>query len=109
MERMTAGDHHAFYKIGDLILRSLRDGYADMPVTRLRQPDNKIYEGDLPPQVRLVDGALRLSVNAFALDDGSCVTLIDTGASNAWHPTTGFLPQALLEANIGAERIRTVA
>jgi glyoxylase-like metal-dependent hydrolase (beta-lactamase superfamily II) len=109
MERMTTGDHHAFYKIGDLTLTSLRDGYADMPVTRLRQPDNKIYEGDLPPQVRLVDGALRLSVNAFALDDGSCVTLIDTGASNAWHPTTGFLPQALLEANIGAERIRTVA
>ena len=33
MERMTSGDHHAFYKIGDLTLTSLRDGYADMVTT----------------------------------------------------------------------------
>lgn len=85
-----------------------RDGYVDMPTSRLRQPGNKTFE-DPPSQVRLVDGGLRLSVNAFAIDDGAEITLIDTGASNAWRPSMGFLPQALNEAKIAVDRIRTVA
>ncbi|MBZ9768601.1 MBL fold metallo-hydrolase [Mesorhizobium sp. CA6] len=109
MERISAGPHYATYKIGDLTVTSLRDGYVDMPVRRLRQPGDKPFGDDLPPQVPLFDGALRLSVNAFAIDDGEDITLIDTGSSNAWHPTMGFLPQALSEANIAVDRIRTVA
>ena len=109
MERVTFGDHHVSYKIGDLTITSLRDGYVDMPITRLRKPGDRMFGTDLPPQIPLFDGALRLSVNAFALDDGTEVTLIDTGASNAWHPSMGFLPEALREAHIAAHRVRTVA
>ncbi len=109
MNRIDAGDNYTSYKIGALIMTSLRDGYVDMPTMRLRQPGNKVFGDDLPQQVRLVGGSLRLSVNAFSLDDGTDVTLIDTGASNAWHPSMGLLPQALLEANIAADRIRTIA
>ncbi|WP_246674216.1 MBL fold metallo-hydrolase [Mesorhizobium sp. B4-1-1] len=87
----------------------MRDGYVDMPVRRLRQPGDKPFGDDLPSQVPLFDGALRLSVNAFAVDDGHEVTLIDTGSSNAWHPTMGLLPQAPSEAKIAVDRIRTVA
>jgi glyoxylase-like metal-dependent hydrolase (beta-lactamase superfamily II) len=90
-------------------MTSLRDGYVDMPPTRLRQPGNKVFGDDLPRQVRLVDGNLRLSVNAFALMDGTDVTLIDTGASNAWHPSMGLLPHALREVNISVDRVRTIA
>jgi glyoxylase-like metal-dependent hydrolase (beta-lactamase superfamily II) len=90
-------------------MTSLRDGYVDMPPARLRQTGNRIFGDDLPPQVHLVDGNLRLSVNAFSLDDGVDVTLIDTGASNAWHPSMGFLPQAFREANIAVDRVRTIA
>ncbi len=109
MERIAFGDHHVSYRFGALTFTSLRDGYVDMPVTRLRKPQNTIFETDLPPQTKLVDGKVRLSVNAFALDDGESVTLIDTGASNAWLPSMGALPQALSEAKIAPERIRTVA
>jgi glyoxylase-like metal-dependent hydrolase (beta-lactamase superfamily II) len=109
MERIASGVHHASYRLGALTFTSLRDGYVDMPVTRLRKPQNATFETDLPPQIKLVDGKLRLSVNAFALDDGESVTLIDTGASNAWHPSMGALPRALSEAKIAPERIRTVA
>lgn len=35
--------------------------------------------------------------------------MIDTGASNAWLPSMGLLPQALREANIAADKIRTIA
>ncbi|MDG4882538.1 MBL fold metallo-hydrolase [Mesorhizobium sp. WSM4884] len=92
-----------------MTVTSLRDGHVDMPVRRLRQPGDKPFGGDLPPQVALIDGALRLSVNAFAVDDSSEIMLIDTGSSNAWHPTMGFLPQALSEARIAVDRIHTVA
>jgi hypothetical protein len=109
MERIASGDHHVSYKLGALTLTSLRDGYVDMPITQLRKPCDKIFENDLPTQTKLVNGKLRLSVNAFALDDGESVSLIDTGASNAWLPSMGLLPQALSEAKIAPERIRTVA
>jgi glyoxylase-like metal-dependent hydrolase (beta-lactamase superfamily II) len=109
MQRRSSGDNYTSYKFGALTMTSLRDGYVDMPPTRLRQPGNKVFGDDLPPQVRLVDGNLRLSVNAFSLDGGTDVTLIDTGASNAWHPSMGLLPQALREANIAVDRVRTIA
>jgi glyoxylase-like metal-dependent hydrolase (beta-lactamase superfamily II) len=109
MQRGSSGDHHTSYKFGALVMTSLRDGYVDMPPTRLRQPGDSVFGDDLPRQVHLVDGNLRLSVNAFALDDGTGVTLIDTGASNAWHPSMGALPHALREANIAADSIRTIA
>jgi len=79
-----------------------------MPLGRLRQPGNKPFGDELKDQIPLVDGKLRLSVNAFAIDDGSAITLIDTGASNAWHPTMGRLPEALDEAGIQVETVRTV-
>jgi len=109
MKRNSSGDNYVSYEIGALTLTSLRDGYVDMPTTRLRQPGNKVFGDGLPRQVRLVDGNLRLSVNAFALDDGTDVTLVDTGASNAWLDSMGLLPQALREANIAVDRIRTIA
>lgn len=80
-----------------------------MPIRRLRQPGNRQFGNDLPSQVKLVDGMLRLSVNAFAIDDGDDIVLIDTGTSNAWLPTMGFLPQALSEAEVDISRIRTVS
>jgi glyoxylase-like metal-dependent hydrolase (beta-lactamase superfamily II) len=109
MQRTSSGDNHTAYRIGALALTSLRDGYVDMPPTRLRQPGNNAFGDDLPRQVRLVGGNLRLSVNAFALDDGADVILIDTGASNAWHPSMGLLPHALHEAGIATDRVRTIA
>ena len=109
MQRVSSSDYHATYRLGALTVTSLCDGHVDMPTTRLRRPGDKMLGDDLQSQVRLVDGGLRLSVNAFALDDGAAVTLIDSGASNAWHPSMGRLPQALREAKIDTERIATVA
>ena len=61
-----------------MTVTSLRDGYVDMPVRRLRQPGDQTFGDDLPSQVPLVDGALRLSVNAFAIDDGDDLTSAPT-------------------------------
>jgi glyoxylase-like metal-dependent hydrolase (beta-lactamase superfamily II) len=109
MKRVASGNNYASYRLGTLTITSLRDGHVDMPTTRLRLPGSKDFGADLPAQIPLVDGSLRLSVNAFAVDNGTDVTLIDTGASNAWHASMGLLPQALREASIDVDRIRTIA
>jgi glyoxylase-like metal-dependent hydrolase (beta-lactamase superfamily II) len=109
MERITEGKLHTSYRLGSLVFTALSDGHVDMPASTLRQPGDKVFGDDLPAQVRLVGGQLRLSVNAFAIDDGAEVTLIDTGAANAWHPSMGRLPEAFSEANIAPDRVRTVA
>ncbi|MEU7306080.1 MBL fold metallo-hydrolase [Streptomyces sp. NPDC007206] len=108
MRLTSRGPHHATFDFGDLRVISLRDGYVDMPPTRLRDTSGRALE-ELPDTVPLPEGNLRLSVNAFFITDGTTSLLIDTGASNAWHPTMGSLLVALDEAGIDRGDIIDVA
>ncbi|QUH04186.1 MBL fold metallo-hydrolase [Saccharopolyspora erythraea] len=108
MRLISSGRHHATFEFGDLTVTSLRDGYVDMPPTRLRDESGRTLE-ELPDTVPLVDGNLRLSVNAFLITDGTTSVLIDTGASNAWHSTMGSLLDALDEAAVDRSEITDVA
>jgi glyoxylase-like metal-dependent hydrolase (beta-lactamase superfamily II) len=109
MQRIRSGANFARYALGDLIVVALRDGYVDMPPIRLRQDGNRPFGSDLPAQVTLVDGKLRLSVNAFLVIEQDRHILIDTGAANAWEPSMGLLLGALAEAGVARESIGTVA
>lgn len=109
MRKLGAGTAFARYALGDLAVVALRDGFVDMPPSRLRQPGNRPIGADMPAQVALVGGKLRLSVNAFLVVDGGAHVLIDTGAANAWLPTMGLLLQALAEAGVARGDIGTVA
>lgn len=108
MHLVSNGPHHAVFAFGDLKVVSLRDGYVDMPPTRLRDENNQPLD-ELPSTVPLINGNLRLSVNAFFITDGTQSVLIDTGASNAWHSTMGSLLDALDEAGIRRADITDVA
>lgn len=109
MKLTRSGTNFARYDMGGLTIVALRDGYVDMPPSRLRQEDNRPFGADLPKQIALTGGQLRLSVNAFlVIADGQHI-LIDTGAGNAWLPTMGLLQDALGEADIARDLIRTVA
>ena len=109
MKRLDSGINYARFKLGDLTVVALWDGYVDMPPSRLRQPGDRPFGSDLPKQVDLVDGSLRLSVNAFLVIGHGQHVLIDTGAANAWHPTMGLLLDALREAGVARDSIGTVA
>jgi glyoxylase-like metal-dependent hydrolase (beta-lactamase superfamily II) len=102
------GQHYTSFEFGDLTLVSLRDGYVDMPPSRLRDESGKPLDS-LPDTVPLVDGNLRLSVNAFLIIDGESMFLIDTGASNSWHSTMGSLLDGLHEAGIDRDSITDAA
>ena len=109
MRQIGSGTNFVRYAMGNLTLVALRDGYVDMPPSRLRQPGGGPFGKDLPPQVMLVEGRLRLSVNAFLVIEQGCHTLIDKGAADAWEPSMGRLLDALAEAAIAREAIETVA
>ncbi|MBF6174346.1 MBL fold metallo-hydrolase [Nocardia blacklockiae] len=109
MRSVSTGRHHATFEFGDLRVVSLRDGYIDMPPTRLRDEDGRALL-ELPPAVPLAGDNLRLSVNAFFVTDGTRSILVDTGASDVWHdPTMGLIYDALDEAGIDRARITDVA
>jgi glyoxylase-like metal-dependent hydrolase (beta-lactamase superfamily II) len=109
MKKLDSGNNYARYEIGEVRVLALRDGYVDMPPSRLRQEGDRPFGTDLPEQVKLVDGNLRLSVNAFLVMDGDHRILIDAGAANAWEPTMGSLLEALEEAGLKRGDVRTVA
>jgi len=109
MKRLELGANFARYEMGELTVIALRDGYVDMPPSRLRQEGDRPFGADLPREVELVDGKLRLSVNAYLVIGHGQHVLIDTGAANAWDPTMGLLPEALREAGIARDSIATVA
>lgn len=109
MRKLGSGTNFARYALGDLTVVALRDGFVDMPPGRLRQPGNRPFGADMPARVGLVDGRLRLSVNAFLVIDRGQHILIDTGAADAWLPTMGLLLEALEESGVARGDIGTVA
>ena len=109
MKKFDSGAGYVRYVFGDLIVVALRDGYVDMPSSRLRQAADRPFGSDMPAQVELVDGCLRLSVNAFLVIDRDEHVLIDTGAADAWLPTMGSLLGSLAEAGVARNSIETVA
>lgn len=109
MKKLDSGANHVRFGMGDLTVIALRDGYVDMPASRLRQAGDRPFGSDLPKDVKLVDGKLRLSVNAFLVIDGDEHILIDTGAANVWDPTMGLLLSALRDAGVAPKDIGTVA
>lgn len=109
MKMTQSGDNFARYELGELTVVALRDGHVDMPPSRLRREGDRPFGADMPEQVNLVDGQLRLSVNAFLVIEQGRHILIDTGAGDAWEPTMGLLLGALAEAGVAREDITTVA
>lgn len=108
MKLIATGQNHASFEFGDLKVVALRDGYVDMPPTRLRQVSGRAFD-TLPSGVALVGGQLRLSVNAFLIVEQERSVLIDTGASNSWYPTMGKLLEAMDEAGIDRNSVTHVA
>ncbi|MFF2554793.1 MBL fold metallo-hydrolase [Nocardia sp. NPDC058058] len=109
MRLISAGQHHARFEFGELQVISLRDGYIDMPPTRLRDGEGRPLP-QVPVAVPLIGDNLRLSVNAFYVTDGTRSVLVDTGASDNWHdPTMGLIYKALDEAGVDRAEITDVA
>jgi len=108
LTRINSGANFVHYKLGELEIYSLSDGYIDMPVSRLRQQNGMPFN-EIPEQIELVNGKLRLSVNTYLIIDKDEYILIDTGAGSSWEPTMGKLIKSLEEAGISRDKITKIA
>lgn len=109
LQRAGSGENFVKFVLGKTMVVGLRDGYADMPIMRLRKPDGQPFRSNIPPSIPLVNGQLRLSVNAFLIIESKSHILIDTGAANSWEPTTGRLLRSMQEAGVDPGLVDTVA
>jgi glyoxylase-like metal-dependent hydrolase (beta-lactamase superfamily II) len=94
--------------VGDIEVTALLDGYLDvgrdiMPTAEAGERDTLLREN--------FDGReqLRLDVNAYLVNTGDELVLIDTGTGDIFGPTLGKLPAQLEAAGIGPDRIDLIA
>lgn len=109
MQVRRIGRLSAEVRVGDLTVIALSDGQTVMPATHLRGRDGAALPEAALQGADLVDGKLRLQVNAFVVKGPEGCLLIDTGAADAWHTSLGLLPDAMAEAGIAADDITVVA
>ena len=93
-------------KLGDFEVTSLLDGYIDIPPILL-QGDQALVK-ELLANAGLGGSPLRLPVNAFLVNTGEKLVLIDAGGAKMLGLTAGRLPQALAQAGIDPGQIDEV-
>jgi glyoxylase-like metal-dependent hydrolase (beta-lactamase superfamily II) len=94
-----------FYRImlGDFEITALSDGTVDLPVDKLlSEPAAKT---DAILKKSYLSSPLEVSDNAFLINTGSRLVLVDTGAGTLFGPTLGNLLASLRAAGYGPEQV----
>ncbi len=92
------------YKVGDFEVTALLDGYLDVTPEIVVGYDEA--EGQRLRDKSLIEGnALRLPVNAFLVNTGERLILVDAGTSDALGPTLGRLPLALEAVGVSPDQV----
>ena len=97
-----------FYRmmLGDFEVTALSDGTADLPVDKLlNAPPAKVLAALKRVHLK---SPLETSVNAFLVNTGSKLVLIDAGAAELFGPTLGILVKNLQAAGYQPEQVDEV-
>lgn len=95
------------YKVGDFEVTALLDGYLD--VTPEVVIGYEEVEGQRLRDKSMIEGnALRIPVNAFLINTGERLILVDAGTADAMGPTMGHLPSALEAAGVSPDQVDAV-
>lgn len=99
-----------FYRmaLGDFVVTALYDGYVEL--------DPAILSGASAPDIQTLlatlfvpaDPGMQTAVNAYIVQNGKQVILVDTGAGPCLGPTAGALTEALRAAGFQPEQIDAV-
>jgi len=104
-DKAAVGVHRM--KLGQFQVTTLLDGYVDIDPSLLHGIDRKMI-ASLLRLSHLPDGPVRTAVNAFLVNTGDKLVLIDTGARNVFGPTLGRLPEALAAADVSPLAVDTI-
>ncbi len=94
-------------KIGSIEVTALLDGYLEMPLELFPAADPKEAEKLVADQFQAFSPRLS-PVNAFLVNLGTRLVLIDTGTANSLGPTAGKLPAALAAAGVAPSQVDAV-
>ncbi len=93
-------------RLGDFEVTALSDGTVALPVDKLlAQPAART---DAALKKRFLAAPLETSVNAYLVNTGAKLVLVDTGAGAFFGPTLGKLAQALRAAGVAPEQVDDV-
>jgi glyoxylase-like metal-dependent hydrolase (beta-lactamase superfamily II) len=94
--------------VGDFEVTALYDGYIDLKPKELLK-FTRAGEVERGLTHELIDGdTVQTSVNAYLVNTGSQLILVDAGAANAFGPTLGRLPEQLKSAGYDPAQVDLV-
>jgi glyoxylase-like metal-dependent hydrolase (beta-lactamase superfamily II) len=99
------------HRVGDIEVTALLDGniaFADAALPNLFRGYDATVADRLRAEAFTPPGGVPLAVNAFLINTGSRLILVDAGAARALGPTLGQIPRALAAAGVGLEQIDTI-
>ncbi|MEP4768540.1 MAG: MBL fold metallo-hydrolase [Roseibium sp.] len=95
------------YKVGNFEVTALLDGYLDVGPDLVVGYD--AAEGQRLRDKAMIEGdALRIPVNAFLVNTGDRLILVDAGTADSLGPTMGKLPTALTAAGINPDQVDAI-
>ncbi|MEX0339703.1 MAG: MBL fold metallo-hydrolase [Arenibacterium sp.] len=103
---MTSQDGTHSFKVGDFKLTMISDGFFPMTADVWPTIDDTRFQATLA-DAGLAAGVYESAVNAFVLDTGSEVHLIDAGGG-AMAPSLGKLPERLAAAGYSPDQIQSL-
>ena len=96
------------FKVGDYEVTAISDGYIDLDVALFPKSTPDEAGKLLAKAFREKTGKLRSSVNAFVVNTGDTLVLIDSGTGAVMGPSLGHVPARLKAAGIEPDAIDVV-
>lgn len=99
------------HRVGDIEVTALLDGnlvFAEAALPNLFHGYDVAVGNRLREEAFAPPGGVPLAVNAFLINTGTRLILVDAGAARALGPTLGQIPRALAAAGVGPEQIDTI-
>ena len=99
----------AYYRIqlGQFEITALQDGSTELDI-KLLQNTNEIDLGHLLSRMFVGNPKMLTSVNAYLINTGTNLVLVDTGAAKLAHPSLGFILQNMKDAGYDPSQVDTV-
>lgn len=99
------------HRVGEIEVTALLDGNLAFPNAALPNLFRN-YDAEVANRLRAEaftpPGGVPLAVNAFLINTGSQLILVDAGAARALGPTLGQIPRALAAAGVTPDQIGTI-
>ncbi|MHB0776022.1 MBL fold metallo-hydrolase [Halomonas sp. WWR20] len=99
-----------FYRqmVGETIVTAVYDGYADLDPNHLSGMAQDEIQEHIFNEYQKASPLVQTAVNAFLVDDGEQLVLIDSGSSDCFGPTMGGMVDNIRAAGFEPEEVDTV-